>query len=88
MTDKCLDNVYNDGECIAVSVAEKKVIEWACQETQRRSGALVDWHYVGGRGRILALGDAKKAAEIFQEVMDGVPPEGCLAVTEEKVGRR
>ena len=88
MSDVCKPDVYANGTCIDVVDATKDHLEWACKETERRSGAAVDWHYVGGRGRVLALGDIAKAAEIFVEVMDGGPPEGCLRIDDEREGQQ
>jgi hypothetical protein len=88
MSDVCRPDVYSKGVCIDVVNVPKEHLEWVCQETTRRIGAVVDWHYVGGRGRVLALGDVVEASRVFQAVMDGVPPDGCLMVVDEKAGRR
>jgi len=84
--NRCDQRIYDKGACIAVlGDVEKDDVERWCRETSRRLGALVDWHYMGGRPRVLTLGNATRADAIFQQVMEGEPPEGVVKVVEERL---
>ena len=39
------------------------------KKVAERSGQRVDWHFAGGRARILALGDIAKVKQAIQELM-------------------
>lgn len=61
MSDKCDKEVYENGSQIFLthSIPAKKIEKWI-KAVAKESGQKVDWHYVGGRAVILALGDLKK----------------------------
>ena len=82
----CRDKIYKKGVCVGVfGRFSDDEAERLCQETQRRTGEGVDWHYIGGRVRVLTLGDLGVVTEIFNEVSAGLPPRGCLGVEEEEL---
>lgn len=82
--DRCNQNVFDKGVSIAVLGEEKETIERWCQEAAKRHGHPIDWHYCGGRANVLALGDPNRAGDIFQEVMQGKPPEGVVDIKDER----
>jgi len=81
--DTCDDLVFRKGSCIAVLGGENKQdVERWCREASDYLGFPVDWHYVGGRPRVLALGDTERARRVFIELVNGFPP-GIVRVSDE-----
>ena len=86
----CRQDLYDHGETVAVigDTGGSNRFERLIQAASRRAGVPIDWHFVGGRARVLALpGDVVKAkealdAEVFP-VLNGLAPEGTLLVREE-----
>jgi len=87
MADSCKVDVYRFGKQVTVFGDKTKAeVEWICQETARRTGKEVDWHYAGGRAVVLTLGDPEEAREVMKAVIEGKPPEGCLRAEDEQEG--
>ena len=61
MSDKCDSDVYENGTRVFLThtISAKDVEKWV-KAVAEKSGQKVDWHYVGGRAVILALGDLEK----------------------------
>ena len=57
---KCTTDVYNNGKTVIVigDGAAEDIEEWV-KKVAEKSGQKVDWHYVGGRAVVKALGDLK-----------------------------
>jgi len=60
-TEKCDEEVYKNGTLIAVLDACKYRAETFSIAVAKDSGQRVDWHYVGGRACVAALGDISAA---------------------------
>lgn len=61
MTDECDKDVYENGKVIAVfGDIAKEIVEVWCKLVAKESGQKVDWHYVGGRAVVKAVGDLNK----------------------------
>ena len=68
--DKCNKDVFDKGECLAITCdIEKEMLEMLVQSASRLSGQPMDWHFAGGRGRVLALGDIDKAYQMFRKML-------------------
>ena len=81
----CDDNVFRNGSVVAVlGDYPKERVEWFCQETARRTGEAVDWHYAAGRAQVLTTGKPREVEAVFRDVMEGVAPEGCLLAKDEE----
>ena len=64
--ERCNSEIFENGTCIGiVAGASALVIEAWVQLVAARSGQRIDWHYVGGRARVLALGDVQRAKQEF-----------------------
>ena len=50
------------------SIPSAKMEEWV-KKVAKLSGQPVDWHFVGGRARILALGDLGKVREAIMDLI-------------------
>lgn len=60
---------YRRGKGIAICDKPRAEIDKICQELRERTGQRVDWHYMGGRGVIRALGDTERVKEIYYEII-------------------
>ena len=66
----CNKKVFDEGECVAVTGwVSKEILETLVQSASRLTGQPMDWHYAGGRGRVLALGDIDEAKRMFTEML-------------------
>lgn len=61
MNDKCDPVIYKQGQRVFLThtIPSVKIEKWI-KQVAAQSGQPVDWHYVGGRAVILALGDLSK----------------------------
>jgi hypothetical protein len=85
MADLCRDDVFRHGKQVTIfGDKPKDEVEWVCQETSRRTGKPIDWHYAGGRAVVLTLGDPEEAREVMKGVLEGKAPEGCLRAEDER----
>jgi len=57
MGDKCDQEVFDQGDSVAVLDACMHVAEEWVQKVAKASGQKVDWHYSGGVANVLYLGD-------------------------------
>jgi hypothetical protein len=78
----CAPDVYRDGTLIlhTQNIDYHDMEQWV-RKVARESGQRVDWHPVGGRPCVLALGDVAKARETALRLL----PE-LDALQEKKVG--
>lgn len=56
----CDENIYKNGTCVGIMIGHSKAeiedfVKSIADETQQP----VDWHYAGGRARILTTGDTR-----------------------------
>jgi len=66
MEGNCDQEVYESGTVIAVLIdVAGEIVELWCKLIAKESGQRVDWHYVGGRAVIKALGDIKKVESVI-----------------------
>jgi hypothetical protein len=67
--EQCDEKIYNEGTEIGmIAGGNSKIIEEIVLKIKEDSFTNVDWHYVGGRARILCLGneeEIKKAKKAF-----------------------
>jgi hypothetical protein len=63
----CNPEIYEKGTCVAViTEGTARLIERFVREVAEYSGQPVDWHYMGGRGRVLTTGDAEKVRQTIE----------------------
>ena len=59
---KCNEEIYEKGQYVGtVTGGDAFTIEAFVKCVSEATGVRMDWHYVGGRGRVLAIGDVDKA---------------------------
>lgn len=59
---ECNKEIYEKGQYVGtVTGADAFTIEAFVKCVAEATGVRMDWHYVGGRGRVLAIGDVEKA---------------------------
>lgn len=65
MTERCAPDIFANGVPVAV-IADRKAdaIEEIVLLASATIGIRADWHYVGGRARVLALGDDVERARL------------------------
>lgn len=61
-TPSCDKEVFANGDLVAVLDACMYRAERFVQAVAKESGQRVDWHYFGGRARVLYLGDGAKVS--------------------------
>lgn len=66
----CNQEIFNKGECVFIThtIPSNELEKWV-KKIAEKSGQPVDWHYCGGRARILALGDISKVSCSMKELM-------------------
>lgn len=66
----CDKEIFNNGTLVMMthSIPSRRLEEWV-QQVACLSGQPVDWHFAGGRARILALGDLKKVREAILDLI-------------------
>ena len=64
--EPCDEEIFHKGVCIGkiYGYASEQIEEFV-KRAADISGQLVDWHFFGGVGRILVLGDIDKATKAF-----------------------
>ena len=67
----CQDDIYKNGTCLFVthSISSDSIEAWV-KQVAKKSGQPVDWHFAGGRARILALGDLDKVKQAICDLID------------------
>ena len=66
----CQQKVYKDGEVVFVThTISSNAIEGWVKKIAQYSGQEVDWHFVGGRAIVKALGDIPKVHKAIEELM-------------------
>jgi hypothetical protein len=74
---KCNHDVYVNGDVVIVigDGAAEDIEDWV-KKVAERSGQQVDWHYVGGRAVVKALGDLEEVDRVIYK--EGLVKEmGC-----------
>lgn len=74
-TARCDEEVYRQGDPVAIAVGRAVVVEAWVVELRAASGQRVDWHYIGGRARVLALGDVEAVRRAVRERLTTFPGE-------------
>lgn len=64
----CNRFIYNFGTCVCVLDGRAEAVEFWVQKVAQRANAYVDWHYVGGRARVLHLGFAKSRLRVLRAI--------------------
>ena len=77
----CNQKVFDKGVQVFMThtIPSNAMEEWV-KKVAKLSGQQVDWHFAGGRARVLALGDIKKVESAIQELMpehDRLYKEAC-----------
>lgn len=66
----CESDIFKNGECVFVtSTIPSNAMEGWVKHVAEISGQRVDWHFVGGRARVLALGDIEKVKLTIEALM-------------------
>lgn len=66
----CDPRVMNDGISVFVthSISSNRMERWV-KEVAKASGQIVDWHFVGGRANVRAIGDLNAVKAAIEELM-------------------
>lgn len=66
----CDDEVFEKGHVVFLGdgVSSNRMEAWV-QEVAKESGQRVDWHFVGGRATVKALGDLEKVQHALDKLM-------------------
>jgi hypothetical protein len=66
----CNMKVFNEGELMMVThtIGSNSIEGWV-KKIAKKSGQPVDWHFAGGRARILALGDLDKVNKALWDLL-------------------
>jgi len=76
----CDRKLWKKGEHIATIIDLKpETIEDVVKSAAKESGQKIDWHYVGGRACVRAMGDLNSAREYLQQGLE--PYEGKYRFT-------
>lgn len=66
----CESDIFKNGECVFVTdTIPSNAMEGWVKHVAEISGQRVDWHFVGGRARVLALGDIEKVKLAIEALM-------------------
>ena len=65
----CIIDISTGNEVAWLCGPSAKLIDRFVRELAEHCGEVVDWHFVGGRARILTLGDAEKVREIMENML-------------------
>lgn len=71
---ECDQEVFKDGQAVCAIDARMWAAEEWVKKVREKSGQRVDWHYSGGRGNVLFLGDysaVMKAVMELEPELDG-----------------
>lgn len=68
MSDQCSNDVFKNGQSVAVLDACRHRAERFAQAVAKESGQSVDWHYSGGRANVLYIGDHAKVAAAVKKL--------------------
>jgi uncharacterized pyridoxal phosphate-containing UPF0001 family protein len=69
----CDQNIYNNGENIVIFkslVKEERMEKWVQKIRDLSDNQQVDWHYIGGRAQVKALGDTERVRAVVRELID------------------
>lgn len=66
---ECREDVYKNGEHVATvaSIPSTEIEAWVIKIRELAGEERVDWHYVGGRGVVRALGDVERIRKVIGE---------------------
>ena len=66
----CDSEIFEKGEQVFVtSTIPSNAMEGWVKKVAELSGQRVDWHFLGGRARVLALGDIEKVNSAIKKLM-------------------
>jgi hypothetical protein len=66
----CDQEVFNKGKHVFTThTIPSNAMEGWVKQVAERSGQRVDWHFVGGRAIVKALGDIPKVEQAIQDLM-------------------
>jgi hypothetical protein len=79
--DFCNEEVFNKGEYVGMLAADTSAeIEGVVKKAAQNARQRMDWHYCGGRARVLTLGDVQNARRSLRAL---VPPTMQSLIPEE-----
>lgn len=62
--EPCDTDIYENGECVFIThTIRSPQIEEFVVKVREESGEPVDWHFAGGRARVLTTGDVSKVRD-------------------------
>ena len=66
---RCDPRIYANGICVAIIAGgSAKLIEQFVKQLAEESGQPCDWHYVGGRARVLTTGNTDRVKATIQDM--------------------
>lgn len=70
ISERCRQDIYEEGTAVFVTADPDAagIEEWVSM-VRERSGQPVDWHYVGGRGVVKALGDLGRVRSAVEALL-------------------
>lgn len=74
------EDVFKNGQHVftVANIPAAKIEEWV-KAVALLSGQDVDWHFVGGRGVVLALGDISQVRQAIWALRSDLPPEATTS---------
>ncbi len=64
----CDPEIFKKGEGVCVIAGSSNALECWVQLIAKTANARVDWHYCGGRGNVLHLGDAESRQRVLNAI--------------------
>ena len=66
----CDPKIFSEGQQVfTTSTIPSNAMEGWVRKVAQQSGQPVDWHFVGGRARVLALGDIERVQSVIAALM-------------------
>lgn len=66
--EPCNPEIFKNGTGVCVLDGSSNAIETWVQAVAKKADAQVDWHYSGGRGNVLHLGDEESRQRVFNAI--------------------
>lgn len=73
--EPCRNDIYENGQTVCIVYGQSNAIERWVKGIASDASALVDWHYFGGRGNVLHLGDAESRGRVLEAIRRNPPQE-------------
>lgn len=70
----CDPEIFSNGRTVCVVTGSSNQIERWVKSIAKTADAMVDWHYAGGRGNVLHLGDDASCERVLAAIPGIIPP--------------